>query len=143
MAHRHPSKLNAEHVTHPAARRLLKAELANCDECRHLADQDAQADLEPGGIFDSLLHGFVLARHELWRTRHTRYPVNLYELAPPNELGFLNIPTRETARLCVIKGRAGDRVDTSDALHELRLLVDKDLSLVLDDMIDGILDQEG
>ncbi|MFC7744052.1 hypothetical protein ACFQXA_28345 [Nocardiopsis composta] len=84
MAHRHPSRLNAEHVTHPSARRLLKAELANCTECR--ASGDAEALRHPD-VLDSLLRGFVLKRAAQWRDRHSRYPTALYDLAPPPNCG--------------------------------------------------------
>ncbi|GAB3440489.1 hypothetical protein GCM10027570_06040 [Streptomonospora sediminis] len=140
MAHRHPSKLNAEHVTHPGARRLLKAELANCADCR--ANGDAVALADPG-VLESLLHGFVLKRAEQWRNRHSRYPVTLYDLAPPDEVAFLHIPTREVVRLCVVEGRAGDRVDTAGALAELGNLTEGDSARVLGDIIDGILEDEG
>ncbi|MBB6174783.1 hypothetical protein HNR23_004843 [Nocardiopsis mwathae] len=143
MAHRHPMKLNAEHVTHSEARRLLRAELANCGECRVVLDRSALRDLEPDGVFDSLLHGFLGKRSEQWRTRHSRYPVTLYGLAPPPEARFLNLPTQEVARLCVIEGRAGDRFDTGAALGELRTLSDGDRALVLGDVVDGILEDEG
>lgn len=140
MAHRHPSKLNAEHVVHPGARRLLKAELANCAACRAQGDADALAAPE---VLESLLHGFVLKRAEQWRNRHSRYPVNLYDLAPPDELRFLHIPTREAVRLCVVEGRAGDRVETAGALVEMGNLTGDDKERVLGDIIDGILEDEG
>ncbi|MDA0563512.1 hypothetical protein LG943_04080 [Streptomonospora sp. S1-112] len=140
MAHRHPSKLNAEHVAHPGARRLLKAELANCAECRAQGDADALGD---SAVLDSLLHGFVLKRAEQWRNRHSRYPVTLYDLAPPDELRFLDIATREVVRLCVVEGRAGDRVETAGALAELANLTDEERARVLGDLVDGILEDEG
>lgn len=143
MAHRHPTNLNAEHVTHPGARRLLKAEMANCAECRKQADADALADLAPDGAFDSLLRGFVLKRAEQWRNRHSRYPATLHDLAPPDELRFLNIPTRELVRLCVIESRAGNKLSTKGVLNEVELMDEEQRAAVLDDVVDGILDDEG
>ncbi|MFC3997321.1 hypothetical protein ACFOVU_15425 [Nocardiopsis sediminis] len=143
MAHRHPTALDAEHVTHPAARRLLKAELANCAPCRARAGSEALADLEPSGVFDALLRGYALKRAQQWRTRRTRYPVTLADLAPPHELRFLGRATHEVARGCVIESRAGHKVATTDALAELRLLTDEERAAVLGDVIDGILEGEG
>jgi hypothetical protein len=143
MAHRHPTKLNAEHVTHPAARRLLRAELARCADCREEADSAALDDIAPDGVFASLLRGFALARAEQWRNRHTRYPINVYDLAPPDEGRRMAIPTREVARLCVVEGRAGNNVTIQDALVEFSMLGDSDQARVLDDVIDAILEEEG
>ncbi|WP_046471491.1 hypothetical protein [Allosalinactinospora lopnorensis] len=143
MAHRHPSKLNAEHVDHPRARSLLKAELANCAECRETGNSEALADVERGGIFDSLLKGFVIKQAERWRTRHTRYPVSLYSLLPPDEVKRWAAPTRNVALMCVIKYRRAHRINTQDALSELRRLYDDDRALVLDDVVDGLIDDEG
>src|SRR5690625_1171785 len=121
MAHRHPSKLNAEHVEHPRARSLLKAELANCAECRGFSNEEALADTERGGIFESLLRGFVTKQAERWRTPTTTYPVVLYSLVPPDEAKHWTPPTREVARMCVVKSRRG-KISTIDALTEARLL---------------------
>ncbi|WP_017596584.1 hypothetical protein [Nocardiopsis potens] len=140
MAHRHPSRLNAEHVAHPSARRLLKAELANCAECR--ASGDAEALRHPD-VLDSLLRGFVLKRAAQWRDRHSRYPTALYDLAPPAELRLLSAPTREAARLCVIGSRSGDRVDTTAALDELEAMTAAERRRVLDDIVDALLEGEG
>lgn len=141
MAHRHPSKLNAEYVTHPAARRLLRAELANCAECRAHGDSEALADLEPAGIFDSLLRGFATHQAEKWRPPRHRYPTVLMELAPPKEVRFLNIVTRNVVRRCVIRNRQGDP-DTGDALSEVSNLEEHQRSAVLDDIVDGLLEDE-
>ncbi|WP_017542082.1 MULTISPECIES: hypothetical protein [Nocardiopsis] len=140
MAHRHPSKLNAEHVAHPSARRLLKAELANCAECRARSEEEALATPE---VLASLLHGFALKRAAQWRDRHSRYPSALHDLAPPAEVRFLTGPTREIALLCIIGSRSGDRVDTAAALDELDAMTGTERSLVLSDLIDGLLEDEG
>ncbi|RNL84809.1 hypothetical protein [Halostreptopolyspora alba] len=142
MAHRHPSKLNAEYVEHPRARSLLKAELANCAECRDASNDEALANTDRGGIFDSLLRGFVSKQAERWRTPTTTYPVILYELVPPDEAKQWATPTREVARMCVIKNRRG-KISTNDALTEARLLDVDERGRVLDDIVDGLLDDEG
>ncbi|MBB4931922.1 hypothetical protein F4561_002742 [Lipingzhangella halophila] len=142
MAHRHPSKLNAEYVEHPRARSLLKAELANCAECRDASNEEVLDDMERGGIFESLLRGFVAKQSERWRTTTTTYPVILHELVPPDEAKHWATPTREVVRMCVIKSRRG-KISTSDALTEARLLDVDDRSRVLDDLVDGLLDDEG
>ncbi|MFC4564173.1 hypothetical protein ACFO4E_20120 [Nocardiopsis mangrovi] len=142
MAHRHLIALDAEHVTHPAARRLLRAESANCAPCRARGGAEAVADLAPSGIFDSLLRGYALKRAEQWRTRRTTYPVALADLLPPQELRFLDRATHAVVRGCVIESRAGRKVGTEDALAELRLLTDDERAAVLGDVIDGILEGE-
>lgn len=144
MGHRHPSKLKNSEVGHARARWLLRAELAGCVECRREGDKAALADLAPGGMFDSLLTGFALSRVERWRTpgRQPRYPATVYRLATGCERGFWRRPTRDCLRLCTVRGARGGRVDTGPALCELRVMSMNDRSLVLDDIIDALSEDE-
>ena len=143
MGHRHPSKLKNQEVGHARARWLLRAEPAGCDDCRAEGDEDALSDLASGGIFDSLLTGFVLSRVQRWHSpgRPSRYPTTVYRVAPMDERELWWVPTRHCMRVCTVT--ASQEVDTVPALRELRLMSVPDRALVLDDVIDGLAETEG
>ncbi|MEE2045299.1 hypothetical protein Q7689_18290 [Nocardiopsis tropica] len=144
MGHRHPSRLKNSEVGHARARWLLRAELAGCEECRGEGDREALADLASEGVFDSLLTGFVLARVQQWRVpgRPPRYPATVYRLAPVDERDFWREPTQHCMRVCTVAGARGSSVDTVPALRELRLMSTADRASVLDDVIDGLCEDE-
>ncbi|WP_017585778.1 hypothetical protein [Nocardiopsis ganjiahuensis] len=145
MGHRHPSKLKNPEVSHARARWLLRAELAGCDACRAEGDEDALSDLASGGVFDSLITGFVLSRVQQWHSpsRPSQYPATVYRIASIDERDFWQPPTQHCMRVCTVTGAEGDGVDTVPALRELRLMSTADRSLVLDDVIDGLAETEG
>ncbi|MDS1270228.1 hypothetical protein RIF23_07965 [Lipingzhangella sp. LS1_29] len=145
MGHRHPGRLYNAEVEHPRARWLLRAELANCSVCRIAGDREALADPCPGGMFDSLLQGFVLARTARWLSPQHRptFPAAVYTLAPADERAAWTIPTRECLKMCVVRGSAGSTVDTTAVLAELTLMSHRHRALVLDDVIDGLTESEG
>lgn len=144
MGHRHPSKLRTTEVSHARARWLLRAELAGCQECRFEGDGEALHDLASGGMFDSLITGFVLARVQQWRSpgRTPRYPANVYRIAPIDERDFWRVPTQHCMRVCTVESARATSVDTLPALRELRLMSEDDRALVLDDIIDGLSEDE-
>ena len=144
MGHRHPSRLRTSEVSHARARWLLRAELAGCQECRTEGDREVLADLSVGGMFDSLITGFVLARVQQWRApgRTPRYPATVYRIAPIDERDFWRAPTQDCMRVCTVEGPRGAGVDTLPALKELRLMSVNDRSFVLDDIIDGLTEDE-
>ncbi|MBB6122084.1 hypothetical protein [Nocardiopsis algeriensis] len=144
MGHRHPSKLNNTEVSHARARWLLRAELAGCPECRTEGDREALEDLAARGVFDSLMTGFVLARLQHWRSpvRRPEYPATAYRLAPVGERDFWRGPTQHCMRVCLVEGPCGTSVDTASALRELRLMPMRDRALVLDDIMDGLSEDE-
>ncbi|MCY9786456.1 hypothetical protein KIK06_21425 [Nocardiopsis sp. EMB25] len=144
MGHRHPSTLKNSEVSHARARWLLRAELACCSECRAEGDREAVADLAAGGVFDSLITGFVLARVEQWYSpsRPPRYPATVYSIAPIDERDFWQATTQHCMRVCMVEGARGERVDTRPALKELTLMSVRDRTLVLDDIIDGLCENE-
>ncbi|WP_026116643.1 hypothetical protein [Nocardiopsis valliformis] len=145
MGHRHPSKLKNPEVSHARARWLLRAELAGCDACRSEGDEDALSDLASGGVFDSLITGFVLSRVQQWHSpsRPSQYPATVYRIAPIHERDFWRPPTQHCMRVCTVTGSGGNGVDTVPALRELRLMSTADRALVLDDIIDGLAETEG
>src|SRR5699024_12194220 len=118
MGHRHPSKLRNSEVSHARARWLLRAELAGCQECRTEGDREVLADLSVGGMFDSLITGFVLARVQQWRApgRTPRYPATVYRIRSEEHTSALQsrfgivcrlLPAKKTAR----KPRRAARLD--------------------------------
>ena len=139
MGHRHPSRLKNSDVGHARARRLLRAELVGCRECRCEGDRDALADLAPGGVFDSLLTGFVLVRARQWHSPSGSggYPATAYRIAPVDERDSWRKPTRHRMRVCTVKGPRGTGVDTGAALKEPRPMPAEDRGLVLNDLMDG------
>ncbi|WP_159942400.1 MULTISPECIES: hypothetical protein [unclassified Nocardiopsis] len=144
MGHRHPSKLRNSDVAHARARWLLRAELDGCDACLREGDREALADLASGGVFDSLLTGFVLARAQRWHSpsRPVQYPATVYRIAPIDERDFWRGPTQHCMRVCTIRGSRGTSVDTGPALKELRQMSMEDRKLVLDDVVDGLAETE-
>ncbi|OLT29458.1 hypothetical protein BJF83_11095 [Nocardiopsis sp. CNR-923] len=144
MGHRHPSKLKNSEVSHARARWLLRAELACCDECCTEGNREAVTDLAKGGVFDSLITGFVLARVQRWYSpsRPQRYPATVYGIAPIDQRDFWQPTTQHCMRVCVVEGARGTRVDTRPALKELTLMSTRDRTLVLDDVIDGLCEDE-
>ncbi|WP_304452351.1 hypothetical protein [Nocardiopsis sp. YSL2] len=143
MGHRHPSQLKNPDIAHARARWLLRAELAGCEECRSEGDRDALADLTEGGVFDSLLTGFILARVPQWFTpgHPQTYPATAHGLAPVDERDFWHSPTQDCLRVCTVDKRGKD-VDTRPALRALRLMPSVHRTLVLDDVIDGLSESE-
>lgn len=143
MGHRHPGKLNNAEVEHGRARWMLRVELAGCEECREEGDGNALHDLAPGGIFDALLRGYVLAKKQHWTAakHRRRYPAMVYEIAPDDQRRAWNIPTRECMRLCVLT-RNGSAVESGPVLEELRSMTLEERGLVLDDVIDGLAEEE-
>lgn len=144
MGHRHPGKLHNAEVDHARARWILRVELAGCAECRAEGDTDALGDLAPGGIFDALLRGYVLTKRQRWNSakHRRRYPALVYDIAPDDQRRIWNIPTRECMRICAMT-RNGTDVDTGPVLEELRCMSTEDRELVLDDLIDGLTEDEG
>ncbi|MEE2039772.1 hypothetical protein Q8791_21365 [Nocardiopsis sp. CT-R113] len=144
MGHRHPSRLKNSEVSHARARWLLRAELAGCEECRGEGDREALADLASGGVFDSLITGFVLSRVQQWRVpgRAPEYPATVYRIAPVDERDFWRESTQHCMRVCTVEGARGSSVDTVPALRELRLMSTADRTFVLDDIIDGLSEDE-
>ncbi len=145
MGHRHPSKLKNSEVSHARARWLLRAELDGCDECRREGDREALTDLAVGGVFDSLLTGFVLSRTQHWYSpsRPVPYPATVYRIAPVDERDFWRQPTQHCMRVCTVQGSEGTSVDTVPALKELRLMSTDHRRTVLDDVMDGLAETEG
>lgn len=144
MGHRHPSKLKNAEVSHARARWLLRAELAGCVECRAEGDRDALSDLVSGGVFDSLITGFVLVRVQKWHSprRSPQYPATVYRLAPMDERDFWRAPTQHCMRVCTVEGARGTSVETLPALKELRLMSMRQRLIVLDDIMDGLSEDE-
>ncbi|WP_150243008.1 hypothetical protein [Nocardiopsis quinghaiensis] len=145
MGHRHPSKLKNPEVSHARARWLLRAELDGCEECQREGDREALTDLVFGGVFDSLLTGFVLARTQQWYSpsRPVQYPATVYRIAPIDERDFWREPTQHCMRVCTVQGPRGTSVDTVPALKELRMMSMGDRGFVLDDVVDGLAETEG
>ncbi|WP_285730350.1 hypothetical protein [Nocardiopsis sp. ATB16-24] len=145
MGHRHPSRLGNSDVGHARARRLLRAALVGCEECQYEGARDALADLAPGGVFDSLLTGFVLVRARQWHSSSgpVGHPATVYHIAPVDERDFWREPTRHCMRMCTVQGPQGAGVETGPALKELRLMPVEDRGLVLDDLMDGLAEMEG
>lgn len=131
-------------MSHARARWLLRAELDGCDECREEGDREALRDLAAGGVFDSLLTGFVMARAQSWHSpsRPVQYPATVYRIAPVDERDFWREPTQHCMRVCTVQGAPDTSVDTVPALKELRLMSMGDRRFVLDDLMDGLAEAE-